>query len=156
MPTNGCCVRTGRERGQEDSGGVDMSLQVLLRWSTCLAPAVLTVEGAIMPAYGQHSYPVRPIRMIASQSAGSGVDAVARLAAARLTEAFRSARRSGSGSWPKARRRQKSWSGSRTRAATPRRPLYRAPMPADELPAWISGDGGGEMHDPDRPSGLLH
>lgn len=30
------------------------------------------------------------------------------------------------------------------------------PMPADDLPAWISGNGGGEMHDPDRPSGLLH
>jgi hypothetical protein len=29
-------------------------------------------------------------------------------------------------------------------------------MPADELPAWTSSIGGGEMHDPDRPSGLLH
>jgi hypothetical protein len=77
-----------RERGRRCSGGVRMSLHVLLQWSACPAPAVLTVGGATAPAYGQHPYPVRPIRMIASQFAGGGVDAVARLAAARLTQAF--------------------------------------------------------------------
>ena len=34
------------------------------------------------------AYPTKPVRIIASQSAGGGVDAVARLTAARLTEAF--------------------------------------------------------------------
>ena len=40
-------------------------------------------------AYAQTpSYPTRPVRLIASQSAGGGVDTVARLVAARLTETF--------------------------------------------------------------------
>jgi tripartite-type tricarboxylate transporter receptor subunit TctC len=53
-----------------------------------VASAVLIVAATTACAYGQQAYPVRPIRMIASQSAGGGVDAVARLAGVRLTEAF--------------------------------------------------------------------
>ncbi len=40
------------------------------------------------PALAQSAYPTKPLRIIASQSAGGGVDAVARLTAARLTEAL--------------------------------------------------------------------
>ena len=39
-------------------------------------------------AHAQTAYPTKPLRIIASQSAGGGVDAVARLTAARLTETF--------------------------------------------------------------------
>jgi tripartite-type tricarboxylate transporter receptor subunit TctC len=39
-------------------------------------------------ASAQPAYPVKPLRIIASQSAGGGVDTVARLVAARLSEAF--------------------------------------------------------------------
>jgi tripartite-type tricarboxylate transporter receptor subunit TctC len=39
-------------------------------------------------ANAQPAYPTKPLRMIASQSAGGGVDAVARLVAARLSESF--------------------------------------------------------------------
>jgi hypothetical protein len=30
------------------------------------------------------------------------------------------------------------------------------PLPTYELPAWISSNGDGKRHNPDRPSGLLH
>ena len=39
-------------------------------------------------AAAQSAYPVKPVRIIASQSAGGGVDTVARLLAARLSEVF--------------------------------------------------------------------
>src|SRR5512133_3164909 len=65
-----------------------MTLQHLLRWGVTVIPAALAGAMEVAPAYAQLSYPTRPIRLIASQSAGGGVDAVARLAAARLTEAF--------------------------------------------------------------------
>ena len=49
------------------------------------------VCGLLVAAQGasaQSAYPVKPLRVIASQSAGGGVDAVARLVAARLSESF--------------------------------------------------------------------
>ena len=55
-----------------------MSL-LLLHCLLLLAPACVTAQVA---------YPTKPVRIIASQSAGGGVDAVARLVAARLSEVF--------------------------------------------------------------------
>lgn len=48
----------------------------------CLLPC------AALNAAAQAPYPSRPLRIIASQSAGGGVDTVARLVAGRLTETF--------------------------------------------------------------------
>ncbi len=54
-------------------------------WKWAVACALLTI---VQPAGAQSLYPAKPLRMIASQSAGGGVDAVARLVASRLSEAF--------------------------------------------------------------------
>lgn len=53
---------------------------------TALALCVLSC--VVAHAAAQEPYPTKPVRIIASQSAGGGVDAVARLVAARLSEVF--------------------------------------------------------------------
>jgi tripartite-type tricarboxylate transporter receptor subunit TctC len=65
-----------------------MTVQQRLRLGVCVAPAALVATLCAAPAHAQQPYPARPIRLIASQSAGGGVDAVARLVGARLTDAF--------------------------------------------------------------------
>ena len=62
-----------------------MMLSSRLKWSLaygCLAAAPYVSVSA------QPAYPVKPLRIIASQSAGGGVDTVARLVASRLSETF--------------------------------------------------------------------
>jgi tripartite-type tricarboxylate transporter receptor subunit TctC len=72
-------------------GGARMAAQCGLKWfAACsvhgaFAGALLTV--AQLAGAQQPSYPVKTIRLIASQSAGGGVDTVARLVASRLSEA---------------------------------------------------------------------
>jgi tripartite-type tricarboxylate transporter receptor subunit TctC len=55
-------------------------------WNIVAAGALLTVMSQALAQ--QQAYPTRPIRLIASQSPGGGIDTVARIIATRLTDAL--------------------------------------------------------------------
>jgi len=64
-----------------------MSSYVIHTASACMLLTTATFTAA-QPSTQQPGYPTKTIRLIASQSAGGGVDTVARLVAGRLSEAF--------------------------------------------------------------------
>jgi tripartite-type tricarboxylate transporter receptor subunit TctC len=66
-----------------------MTAQVVIKRATCNAAAAGALLVLMQCAVAQQpAYPVKPIRMIASQSPGGGIDTVARIVATRLGEAL--------------------------------------------------------------------